>query len=141
MTMEPKQRIRLGLLKESIAKLARDRNMEWEFTRVVERVGCSCQPLRAERELLDDECDRLEEELRQTEPFKRREALRMQIATTDAKEHGPLDRQAQLAFPFFRVWLFEQLTDAAGSFELTTPEAATQAYAEAWLGGWRPKGG
>jgi hypothetical protein len=133
--------MRLSLVRESVSKVARNYNLENQFNRIMEKVGCSCQPLRAEMELLHDECDRLQKELRQTEPFLRLEALRMQIATTDAKEHGPLDRQAQLAFPFFRVWLFERLSDPEGSFELTTPEAAAQAYAEAWLGGWRPKGG
>ena len=55
------------------------------------------------------------------------------------RSHGPLDRQSSLAFPFMRVWLFEQLINPAVGFELTTPEAAAQAYAEAWLAGWRPK--
>ena len=140
MPTEPKERMRLGLLRDSIRRLLSGQHLDFAFNRVFQKAGCSCTPLRGELAVLEKECTRLEDELYHSEPFVRRGALRKEILEIDQREHGPLDRQSSLAFPFMRVWLFEQMTDTGEGFELTTPEAAAQAYAEAWLGGWRPKG-
>lgn len=143
MATEPKQRMRITLIKEAIARLvSADYNLRFHFTRYFEEAGCSCSPLRRELETLHRLCaqleDQMREHLRQTDPFKRREAIAQHIKDIDNREHASLDSRANLAFPFFRVWLFERLSDPEGSLNLTTPDAAAQSYAEAWLRGWRP---
>jgi hypothetical protein len=130
----------LTLLREATSKLGRHYEIEHQINRAFEIAGCSCHPLRNQHEQLVDECRRLEQELHSSETFKRRDAVAQEIREIDAREHPGLDRQASLAGPFFRVWLFERLTSDT-PVELISPEKLAANYAEAWLGGWRPKGG
>lgn len=126
------------LLREAVSRCGRD--MEWQVTRAFEEMGCSCHPLRREKKQLDAECHRLEEELHSSETFKRRDAVLQEIQKIDRKEHPDLDGQARVANPFFRLWLFERLT-GEDLLDISSPEKLAANYAEAWLGGWRPKGG
>jgi hypothetical protein len=96
------------LLREAVTKLARD--VDWHIQKAFETMGCSCHPLRKELEQLDAEYEDLQEELRNSELYKRREALSLEIRQVDAKEHPELDNLARMATPFFRVWLFERLS-------------------------------
>jgi hypothetical protein len=130
------------MLREATSKLGRD--LQYHVGRAFEEMGCSCHPLRQEKKQLDDECRRLEMELqvelRNSEAFKRRDAVWQEIQETDRKEHPSLDEQARVAGPFFRVWLFERLINE-DVLDLSSSEKLAASYAEAWLGGWRPKGG
>ena len=138
-----------NLLRQAVTSCARD--IAFQITKAFEEMGCSCHPLRKEQEQLidecrrlqqqvDDECNRLKEELRSSETFKRRDAVSQEIQTIDRKEHPSLDTQARAASPFFRVWLYERL-NSEDAPDLSSPENLATNYAEAWLGGWRPKGG
>jgi hypothetical protein len=126
------------MLREATSKLGRD--LQYQVGRAFETAGCSCHPLRQEKEQLDDECRRLELELHASETFKRRDAVWQEIREIDQKEHPSLDEQARVAGPFFRLWLFERLT-SEDVLDLSSPEKLAASYAGAWLGGWRPKGG
>jgi hypothetical protein len=138
MATDIRQANTMRMLREATSKLGRD--LQYHVGRAFETMGCSCHPLRQEKEQLDDECRRLTEELHNSETFKRRDALFQEILEIDRKEHPSLDQQASVAGPFFRVWLFERLT-SEDVLDLSSSERLAAAYAEAWLGGWRPKGG
>jgi hypothetical protein len=126
------------MLREAVSKCARDIN--WQLVRAFEEKGCSCHPLRKEHEQLVDECRHLEEELQNSETFKRRDALFEEIRKIDKAEHPDLNNQAQVASPFFRLWLFERLS-SEDPLDMSSPQKLAASYAEAWFGGWRPKGG
>jgi hypothetical protein len=138
MGIDVRQANAMRMLREAASKLGRD--LQYEVNRAFETVGCSCHPLRQEKKQLDDECLRLTEELHNSETFKRRDALFQEILEIDRKDHPSLDAQAGVAGPFFRVWFFERLT-SEDVMDLNSPEKLAANYAEAWLGGWRPKGG
>jgi len=60
-----------------------------------------------------------------------------EINAIDIREHPTLDRQAEAALPFLRVWLFDALV--AGQIpDLSSRDAIAEQYATAWLNGWRP---
>jgi hypothetical protein len=128
----------MRLLREATSKLTRD--VDWHIQRAFETTGCSCHPLRKEHEELVDECRRLEQELQNSETFKRRDAVWKEIHEIDRREHPGLDQMASMASPFFRVWLFERLSSEDAP-DFSSPNKLAADYAEAWMGGWRPKGG
>jgi hypothetical protein len=130
----------MSLLREAVSKLGRHYTVEHEINKAFETVGCSCHPLRQERERLDAECLRLEAELHKSAVFKQRDALHEEILAIDRREHPDLDAQGRMAYPFFRVWLFERIT-GEDMPDLSSPGKLAASFAEAWLGGWRPKGG
>lgn len=124
------------LLREAVTRCGRD--VDHLVNRAFEELGCSCHPLRKEWQQLVNECNRLEGELHHSELFKRRDAVYQEIQGIDRKEHPSLDGQARVASPFFRLWLFERL-NSEDAPDLSSPEKLATGYAEAWLGGWRPK--
>jgi hypothetical protein len=126
------------MLREAVSKCARDIN--WQIQRAFEEMGCTCHPLRKEKERLDAECRRLELELNNSETFQRRDEVRQEVQEIDRREHPGLDSQAQVASPFFRLWLFERLSSEDAP-DLSSSQKLAASYAEAWLVGWRPKGG
>jgi hypothetical protein len=79
-------------------------------------------------------------DLHNTETFKRRDALFKEILEIDRREHPGLDAQGRIAAPFFRLWLFERLTSEDAP-DFSSAEKLAADYAQAWMGGWRPKGG
>lgn len=124
------------LLREAVSRCGRD--MEWHINKAFEELGCSCHPLRKEKAELDAECSRLEVELHNSETFKRRDVVYQEIREIDTREHPGLDRQAGVASPFFRLWLFERLS-GDDMPDLGSPQKLAAQYARAWLDGWRPK--
>lgn len=114
------------------------RQARYNLHRVFEEAGCSCQPLRQQLEELEQQCKAAEAELRASNPiFMQREILKAKIAEADLQDHPRLNQVSQVASPFFRVWLFDRLSNADPQEELTSQELALE-YAQAWLAGWRP---
>ena len=127
----------MSILRESVNACARD--MAFQLTRAFEESGCSCSPLRGRLKQLDAECDRVLAQVEESAVFQERAALRKDIAAIDRQEHPGLNRMANLARPFFRVWLFERLT-SAGCVAMESQENLAAEYVQAWVGGWRPHG-
>ena len=117
---------RAGLLREAVHRLGGDYDIQRLLEKTFEREGCSCAPLRHERE-------QLEAELREVPAFQRWEAVQEEIRKLDNVEHPKLNRVSAVAIPFFRVWLFDHLKEAP-----LDPEALAETYVHAWMGGWRP---
>jgi hypothetical protein len=113
------------------------REIQWQLHRAFETVGCSCNPLRAEAERLDEEYEALREELDAGPISRRREELWRQVREIDAREHPDLNNQAVIAGPFLRLWLFDRIM-AGDTPDLNNQAQLAKAYAEAWRDGWRP---
>lgn len=135
------QKSRMVLFRDAVRRLSN--SMEWQITKAFEEGGCTCHPLRKERAAALEEYIQLKSELAQkldeSDVNRRLSELNKQIAETDRREHPQLDRQAEIASPFFRVWLFESL-HAGVELDLSAPEPLAKAYAAAWFDGWRPQG-
>ena len=109
-----------------------------EIERAFETIGCSCSILRPELERLNQLCDQAELDLKTSPMFKKRDALKEEIYKMDKAEHTALDAGARAAIPFFKIWLFDRMSQAdVDASSMVYKDIATE-FAQAWLEGWRP---
>jgi hypothetical protein len=103
-----------------------------------EALGCSCSTLRPELERLNRLCDQAEADMRASPLFTEAFNLREEISRIDRKEHPALDAAARAAIPFFKVWLFDRMSQAEANPSSLAYEDVAAEFAQAWLDGWRP---
>ncbi|MDZ4263792.1 MAG: hypothetical protein U1B30_15855 [Pseudomonadota bacterium] len=122
-------------LRQAINQLARESH--WQLNRAFETQGCSCSPLRERQEELAKRYLAEKEEFEKSSPvYQEWHRVSREIAAVDQAEHPGLNAVAELAKPFFRVWVCEHLDELTGE---TTCESLAKQYASAWYAGWRPK--
>jgi hypothetical protein len=111
--------------------------------RAFEEVGCSCSPYRDRLRELDAEYkteqQRLLESLEKSELARELYDLRQKVAEIDRQEHPSLDIRGREAYPFLAVWLLDQVREGDGDIVGLSDYEISKAYAQAWIGGWRPR--
>ena len=113
------------------------RNIQHKLHKAFETEGCSCNIYRAEQVALNEECDRLMAELKLSEPFRRREEVIKLVQEIDRAEHPNLNAEANMAAPFFRIWLFDKLV-AGEEVPLSKEDDLAREFTREWYAGWRP---
>lgn len=111
--------------------------------RAFEEAGCSCAPDREQLEGLEarynSERQRLLESLDKSELGRRIDELREKVKEIDRREHPSLDAEAMHAAPYLAVWLIDQVREGNATMLGSSDHDIASSYAEAWMGGWRPR--
>jgi hypothetical protein len=114
----------------------------YSVERAFEEVGCSCTPYRDRLKELESEYkaerQRLLDSLEESDLAREMYALRQQVGEIDRQEHPALDARGREARPFLPVWMLDQVREGDGDILGLGDYEISKAYAQAWLGGWRP---
>ncbi len=115
----------------------------YNIERAFEEIGCSCNPYRDRLKQLEDEYNaerqRLLDSLEHSELARELKNLRQKIAELDRKEHPYLDAQGRQAYYFLGVWMLDKVREGSGDILGLSDQEISRGYAQAWIGGWRPR--